>query len=386
MLTLEHLVAPVAAADFVARYWEKRWLHVPAPRACRYENLLSISEIESLLAYNQNRLIANYALASRGPATPQLTADISSEIYAAYQRGDSLFIGDLHKRSRAVAELCRDLERSIGHALGASLVLTPPSAQGFAVHYDPADVFVLQLRGEKTWRLLPPHYPLPVLGDPIQDVESGREGKAVRLGPGDLLYVPRGVPHEATTNDSYSLHVSLYVTTVPWKALLSRALDHVARRDVRFREALPLGLLSGQGDWGQLEGRFRELMEILSSQADAFAAGESLAAQFVDSLRPLASGHFEQLSMVDSVGLDSGLRHRLGVICHVSCDDTTARIHFPGGGLSGPPGLAAAFYFIAATPSFKPLDIPFLTDQARLTLAHRLIREGLLEKVAALSA
>jgi len=54
-------------------------------------------------------------------------------------------------------------------------------------------------------------------------------------------------------------------------------------------------------------------------------------------------------------------------------------IEFAGNRVDGPPFLAPAFDYISQVKEFRPRDLPtFLTDDAKLLLVRRLVKEGLL--------
>ncbi|KAL7526476.1 hypothetical protein ACHAWF_005033 [Thalassiosira exigua] len=78
--------------------------------------------------------------------------------------------------------------------------------QGFAPHYDDVDVFVMQLEGYKQWRVCAPFgkgetLPRKSSSDYTDDEveERGEEVLDVVLGPGDVMYLPRGWIHRAET-------------------------------------------------------------------------------------------------------------------------------------------------------------------------------------------
>ncbi|MFL5757038.1 MAG: cupin domain-containing protein, partial [Chloroflexota bacterium] len=128
-----------------------------------------------------------------------------------FARGATVVLQGLHVHWLPAARYCRGLEQALGMPVQANAYLTPASAQGFAVHHDVHDVFVLQVAGRKRWRLYEPVLELPLrsqrwsraLGDPGAPVHE------LVLEPGDTLYVPRGWPHEAATGDGESLHLTV---------------------------------------------------------------------------------------------------------------------------------------------------------------------------------
>ena len=83
------------------------------------------------------------------------------------------------------------------------------------MHTDDQDVFVLQLAGSKTWRVYDAPQPLPYedeqLGKdtPYDRARLGTPTLAATLRPRSLLYLPRGMLHEARAgDDGGSLHVA----------------------------------------------------------------------------------------------------------------------------------------------------------------------------------
>src|SRR5207249_3411147 len=77
----------------------------------------------------------------------------------------------------------------------------------------------------------------------------------VVLERGDLLYVPRGVPHYPYTLDTHSVHVTLVLFSPSWIDVLKRALTACSAEDL-FRRAPRAG-----DDWSPVvqEHLFRKL-------------------------------------------------------------------------------------------------------------------------------
>jgi lysine-specific demethylase/histidyl-hydroxylase NO66 len=129
--------------------------------------------------------------------------------------------------------------------VGCTAYLTPPDSQGIAPHHDDVEVFILQTQGSKSWQLFAPQREL---SHKYEKTPPGTLGKAmmeVTLEQGDLLYIPRGVIHQAKATADFSTHltVSTYqaqsygdLLQAALPAALSRAMD----LDVSFRRGLPL--------------------------------------------------------------------------------------------------------------------------------------------------
>ena len=103
-----------------------------------------------------------------------------------------------------------------------------------AAHYDDVDVFVLQVKGKKTWSLFSSRNEqevLPLFSSGDFDEEELGKPCEVDLGPGDLLYLPRGAIHRARTDKAgSSLHLTISANHLnTWANLLEDALPEALR-------------------------------------------------------------------------------------------------------------------------------------------------------------
>jgi lysine-specific demethylase/histidyl-hydroxylase NO66 len=164
--------------------------------------------------------------------------------------------------------------------VGSNSYLTPLNSQGFAPHYDDVDVFILQLEGFKRWRVYPPinkkeTLPRASSRDYTEKEieEMGEEEIDMVLGPGDVLYLPRGWIHQAETvarpghlpkvtgvKDDHSLHLTLSaMQNWSWadflEMLIPEALEGAAasEKSTSLREGLPVNFLSYMGTMHGLE-------------------------------------------------------------------------------------------------------------------------------------
>ena len=95
------------------------------------------------------------------------------------------------------------------------------------------------------------------------------------MGPGDLLYLPRGQFHDALASSAASLHVTFSCTQPTGLDLLSRLWDG-AVADPLFRAYLPT-------EQGAREQRVAELMEHLRAMAlqpEGLAQAQALQESF----------------------------------------------------------------------------------------------------------
>ena len=166
----------------------------------------------------------------------------------------------LHRTWEPVLVFTQDLAADLGHPVQVNAYVTPAQNTGFSDHYDVHDVFVLQVAGEKRWRIHEPVHPSPLRDQPWTDRRAAVEEAAGRpalleetLRPGDCLYLPRGYLHAASALGDVSTHLTIGVH--PWTRrhladeLVGRAVV-AASEDERVRASLGLGVdLADPAGW-----------------------------------------------------------------------------------------------------------------------------------------
>jgi hypothetical protein len=257
---LTRLLAPADVPAFLRRTWETEPLVIPWDDPGYYSALFSAADVDRVVAFTRPQFpgpgdspggpppattYVQGCLPDRQPA-PTVHYPGVAEVRQVFAAGKTVVIRSMQHRWPAVAALCRNLEGVFHCPVHTNLYLTPPRSQGFEPHIDTHEVFALQVDGAKHWRLYGPAADLPLADDTtgLRRSELGPPREVV-LAPGDLLYIPRGYAHEAFTTTSPSLHLTVGVSVYRWADLLREALAVVTRRDRRFRESIPHGLLVG---------------------------------------------------------------------------------------------------------------------------------------------
>lgn len=298
-----------------------------------------------------------------------------------FARGATIVLQALHRQWPPVAAFCRDLELELTHPVQANAYVTPASSQGFAIHHDTHDVFVIQTHGRKEWRVYAPV--IPLAGKEQRWSSDLRDPGAplleTELAPGDVLYIPRGFPHDAKARREVSIHVTVGIQARTWldvwRHVMERAPEHAP-----FRETLPIGFARDPERLaGEVAARLPELQAWLEK-----TAGSETAASFVEGFRkgrrPVMTGQLEQVAILDRLGPGTRLRVRAGAIIEPGreAEEAVARL---GNRLLRMPGWCEpALRFAAeAGGSFTPRDLPGLDEGSAVVLCRRLIVEGVLE-------
>jgi ribosomal protein L16 Arg81 hydroxylase len=384
------LIAPIEPAHFFAESWEKRPLVISRQSPDYYSDLCSLADVEWILSSTDLRYPA-IRLVRHGPDLPTdaYTRDLRSRrfvfagvgdtdrILLEYQRGATILLQRVERSWPPLTALCGNLEQVFYHPVDANAYLTPASSQGFGVHYDTHDVFILQLAGSKHWRLYDAPLRLPLESQPFDqlDVNPGPLSQQIDLHAGDLIYLPRGTFHEALTSTCSSLHVTVAITPHRWADLIADAVAVVARQDERFRESVPLGSIRGQ-DAVSLEGRFEELLRILSERVNLAEVLDGLTDRFITERRLPLDGQLAQLEELGRLGARTVVARRPGLLYRLALQQDKITLVFSGKKITYPSGMEAALRYIATAAELEVDSIPNLDAVQRLLLVHRLIREG----------
>ena len=279
---------------------------------------------------------------------------------ALFDDGATIVFQGLQRYWEPLTRLVADLELELGHPCQANAYLTPPGAQGFAVHSDSHDVFVFQTHGAKQWEV---HTP-----DGVRDV---------LLEPGVSMYLPTGTPHAARAQQATSLHVTVGINQLTWRELLRRPLEGLL--DQVGTGHLPAGYLDDPTLLTDgLKRRLADLGDALARLAPddiAIDARERFLttrpASLRGGLRDRAAGELTDATP---------LRRRPGRPCVLVADGDRLRVLLGDRELTVPARLYDALERVRTSDRLSPADLP-LDPQSRLVLCRRLVKDGLLEIV-----
>jgi hypothetical protein len=291
-------------------------------------------------------------------------------VFEEFTDGATIVFQGMHRYWAPLADYCRRLEIALGHPVQANAYITPPGAQGFGAHEDEHDVFVLQSHGTKHWKVhqrhdLPPTRPLLI------DSE---------VAPGDSLYIPRGFPHSASTQERESVHITIGILAVTWAAALTEAVKSVGSDPV-WRQPLPLRFAVEE------DGLAREVKEHLDrigsaiSRIDPDELARRLRRKVLTSRQPVLRGQIHRALALDEVSDESIVRRREGSICILETIDGELSVLLGDRELRMPARLEPAMADLATGEGIPVGGLPGLDAAGRLVLVRRLIREGLLEVV-----
>ena len=310
---------------------------------------------------------ASYTRSGRTGSKPVSGMADPARIAELFDDGATIVLQGLHRYWEPVAAFARALELQLGHPCQVNAYITPPGAQGLALHADPHDVFVLQAVGRKHWEV----HPAPR--------ERARDPLEANLGPGDCIYMPTGTPHAATTGDALSGHLTVGVHVVTWSDVLAdiwRSLAHDPASD----EAIPVGWTADRARFADLLRQRLGTLGTALVDVDVDAVTEARIRGFLSTRAQLLRGVLVQGRTLDAIGDDTVLTVRPGAVFELLRDGDRLTVLLGDRRLDMPGWLEPAMRVVGSSDRFAVRDLtPWIADSgSRLVLVRRLTREGLL--------
>ncbi len=367
-------------AAFVRMAWGRLALVHAGIEPDGFEDLLSFDDVDRILATTSLRT-PSFRLVQAGNPIPESHYTRSAttgsrpvtgiadpaRIAELFHGGATIVLQGLHRYWEPVGRFVRELELELGHPCQVNAYVTPPGAQGLGLHDDPHDVFVLQAFGRKSWEI---HAAPP---------EAQREPIHATVQCGDTIYMPKGTPHAASTQEAISGHLTVGVHVASWRGILARAWIQVERR-ARLDEPLPAG-------WtGDPAGFVRALAQRLALARDELAdidtseLAEEYEIAFLSGRASLLRGVLVDQLELERIDDESLLERRPGSVCELRLRGERLLVLLGDRRLEMPRWLQGAMDRIASSTSIAVTDIADLVPDpaSRLILARRLVREGLL--------
>jgi len=386
---LSRLIDPVTKEDFFANYWENQPLLVTREDPSFFNGLLTAAQLDDVitnlhLSFPDIRVVNAASPVQASDYTyPSGLIDIA-RLYQQYEAGGSISLSNLEGHLPIMANLCRSLEREMSSRFQANVYFTPHNAQGLRSHYDNHDVFVLQLEGSKKWTLYDTPVELPFRGEEFHPEVVGPPGDITmefELQAGDMLYLPRGIMHDATATDEDSLHLTVGVIFTSWMELILEAVATVGIDDPRFRRTLPPGFALPNYDRTAARAQFKEMIHTIAEKVDFDGALDHFAEDLISTRHSLLHGQLFQIRRLSELTLESRVERRPNLLYKLREDDELIYISCYGGTTKLPEHVKEPLVYALSTDSFCVRDLPGdLDDEGKMVLARKLIREGLLRQ------
>lgn len=385
--TLARLLAPFDRARFLAEHWEQKPLIVRRDDPSYWRDLVTVDDVNRVITTrNMHHPAVGMTNASRKVNAEEYTYASglvdTARLYRHFAEGSTVTLNGFETEHPALALLCRSMERELSIRFQTNLYFTPAQAQGFRTHYDSHDVFVIQVHGSKHWTLYNTPVELPYRRQEFHpdDFTVGPLSAEFTLEAGDVLYIPRGLMHDARSLDETSLHITLGALHTSVTEVLAEALSQLGLREVDFRRGTPVGYARPGFDRTATVASLRALLRRVADEANLDAALEHFAHDLVSTRHPRLPGQMAQLAALDALSVDTRLVPRPGLLYQLAETGDTVALALYGQVIRLPVHAAGPLgWALAQSEPFRVGDLPgALDDDGKLVLARRLVREGAL--------
>ena len=381
---LGYLIGRERIEAFFARIYEREALVVAHGDAKRFAGLLSIDDVDRIvtsvdlregqldLADASRQLRRSDYVDSAGYVDRGAVADL-------HRKGATIILQQAHQLEPPLGRFCRALEYLFSAHVQTNLYLTPANAQGFRTHYDNHDVLVVQIAGEKRWRLYEKPIEAPYRGEGFETgkYESGELKHEFVLKAGDCAYVPRGLMHDAVTSGAEpSLHITVGLMTRTWADLMLEAVSEAALRAPELRRSLPAGFAHADFDRDTARADLRRLAELLAREVQLDPALDLIIDTFIRS-RP-ADNRFALRDAARPIGADERFRAGSHAPFRLAEDGDKLVVIAPGGELEFAPDARPALERALNGEAFTPAQLA-VENAGELTA--KLLAYGLVARV-----
>jgi ribosomal protein L16 Arg81 hydroxylase len=381
------VIDPMTHEEFQARYYERAVCLIRRNDPTYFDQLLSIDQLDRVLTtglakhpeiqlvQNEKNITANEYIDADDRVDPVRATRL-------FRQGATIIFTHLHQRLPELGRLCEGLERAFSSKMQTNIYLTPPSAQGFAPHWDTHDVFILQVAGTKRWSIYDTKIPLPLRGQHFDRTvhTPGDVTLEFDLEAGDVVYIPRGAIHSAKSSTDVSLHITTGLIAYTWADLLLQAVVAAGMDDVELRGNLPMGW-PGRADDPQLaheyQARVASLITHMTSAPPPFGV---LADNLTEDYNSLSSGLLQRAIHANELTLSSVVRIRDDAESQLSESGEQCSIRCGTKEFEMPAAVLPALRFLEERKTCAVGELPdCVDDESKLVLVRRLMAEGLVD-------
>ena len=271
MFGLKKLIHPVDKNKFVSEYKGKRALYIPGGDG-RFEELFGWDDINHQLNFGRPNLEGIGLVFEKQSLPPAELARTSEWLI----KGATLVLNSVDQIDPVVSHFADMLGRDMNRHVNINCYASCPAKQGFNIHYDRHDVFIVATEGKKAWKVFDPTYLSPL------ERQKFNKGDAPDADPyvdctmeaGDVMYIPRGHWHYAIA-ETPSVHLTVgphsgsAVDFLGWFADVLMRQEEFLRRDFPIVDLNLLGGEQREDDFEQHLTEFQEKMHEIFSDRES---------------------------------------------------------------------------------------------------------------------
>jgi ribosomal protein L16 Arg81 hydroxylase len=269
--TFSKLISPLSLEDFFLNYFDQQCVQLSSSPE-RFSTLFTWHEFEHVMNYHhfddsKVNLVKGNQKISPIPFFKQPSQKVSDELIQKHlEDGFTLVIDDISQKNPKLAAFIKNIKSELSEAIFINLYFTPANSQGFKKHMDTQDVFILQIDGEKEWHL-------------FSDADNDLSPQILHLEKGDILYIPKGVPHSAQCKNVYSLHLTLGISFTSFSDISFWIFRELMAQSNIYQQSI-------SRDSHQLsENKFSDFIKTLQESFLKFTSQPNLKDKFLETKR-----------------------------------------------------------------------------------------------------
>lgn len=254
---LRDLLAPLSTETFFQKYVDQKPLHL-AGAFEKFSDLMSFDRLNHLLsmaffwtpqtlqlAFEGQMVEPRFYCAPMNSQNGVALRPIPEKVMGHLAQGASLVCNEIDGLTPELRALRDLLGQAFQGKIQANLYVSWQQKQAFKSHFDTHDVWAFQTVGEKIWHLYQGRADHPIahpafknFGQAHHEHKRGELLGELCLKPGDILYIPRGVYHDALASTQASMHVTFGITRPIGLDVLSLLFEHAIEVPF-FRQNIP---------------------------------------------------------------------------------------------------------------------------------------------------
>jgi len=237
------IIGPIGIERFLHEYWQNNPLLIRNATK-QFENVLSAEELAglSLESEVESRLVqwdskSDQWHVENGPFTEERFGKLPKEHWTLLVQSADQWVPE-------VAEILEQFHFLPRWRLDDVMISYAAPGGGVGPHFDHYDVFLLQVSGQRNWRLGQRCDETSKLrvDQPLRLLDRFEQCNQYQVRAGDMLYIPAGMAHWGTAEQEGSVTWSIGFRAPSAAELLVSAAERVAAElpdSLRYRDPLP---------------------------------------------------------------------------------------------------------------------------------------------------
>lgn len=381
------LIAPCTLEEFFSNHYEKAFLLNQRGEPGYYDEVLTEADLDLFFSLDLNPV--GIKLARDGELIPvekwtrviessnrsSVTIADVEKIFRYYYEGTTIVINAAEKKIPRLAKACSAIEQETRLLFQANVYITPPGSRGFSMHYDDHDIFTLQVKGSKKWKLYDAGAELPASKRPFR--KAPELILEPELNPGDLLYMPRGLVHEAFATAVSTIHVNFSCKPVYGFHLVESLAKFAEDEDVFFRKMIP-NALATEDELRNYKATFAEKLAALIEKYGVETLLQKQDDQFIAKQGIDLTGRLTDALALEKLNKNSLVAKRKDIAFGFAKTPEGITLSFGEQAITIPK-IIDPVLFLEDKP-FKVAEVRgLITDEGRLQLVRRLVEAGFLQ-------